>query len=379
MANEEQMLLHEEKPKRKKKRGIPIALIVIYAMTAFAGLFYVLYRNIPALADAYNHTVGAFVRRIMAYLTVLPPFSVAEGLLIASPVILGFLIYAGIRYHNKSLRDALVYCGSVLAVFCIVFQLFVFGFAPGYYGYTVDRTLGMERRDVSPEELYETAVILVQEINRANDDVIFLQNGFSVMPYTLSEMNERLIEAYDALSLRYDAVRNFYSKVKPVALSEGMSYTHITGVYTFFTGESNLNVNFPDYTLPFTAAHELAHQRGFAREDEANLIAFLACDASSDPYIRYSGYVGMYQYVMNALYRADKDLYREVYFMSEPSLRTEQAAYAEFFKKYEKSKVGEVSGAINNSYLQSQGTVGTKSYGMVVDLAVAYFRTEKGK
>jgi hypothetical protein len=155
-----------------------------------------------------------------------------------------------------------------------------------------------------------------------------------------------------------------------------MSYTHITGVYTFFTGESNLNVNFPDYTLPYTAAHELAHQRGFAREDEANLIAFLACDASSDPYIRYSGYVGMYQYVMSALYRASKDLYREVYLMGEESLRREQTAYAEFFKKYEKSKVGEVSGAINNSYLQSQGTVGTKSYGMVVDLVVAYFRKQ---
>ena len=376
MENKEQEHFSEQKPETKKKRGMPIALIVIYAMTALAGLFYALYRNIPALADAYNHTVGAFVRRIMAYLTVIFPFSVAEGLLIASPVILGFLIYAGIRYHNKTLRDALVYCGSVLSLLCIVFQLFVFGFAPGYYGYTVDRTLHMERRDVSPEELYETAVILVTEINRVNDRLIFLPNDFSMMPYTLSEMNDKLIEAYDVLSHRYDAVRSFYSKVKPVALSEGLSYTHITGVYTFFTGESNLNVNFPDYTLPYTAAHELAHQRGFAREDEANLIAFLACDASSDPYIRYSGYVGMYQYVMSALYRASKDLYREVYLMGEESLRREQTAYAEFFKKYEKSKVGEVSGAINNSYLQSQGTVGTKSYGMVVDLVVAYFRKQ---
>jgi hypothetical protein len=38
--------------------------------------------------------------------------------------------------------------------------------------------------------------------------------------------------------------------------------------------------------------------------------------------------------------------------------------------------VSQVSGSINNSYLQSQGTPGTKSYGMVVDLAVAYFKTQ---
>jgi hypothetical protein len=44
-----------------------------------------------------------------------------------------------------------------------------------------------------------------------------------------------------------------------------------------------------------------------------------------------------------------------------------------FFDKYRESTVSEVSGAINNSYLQLQGTEGTRSYGLVVDLAVAYY------
>jgi hypothetical protein len=51
------------------------------------------------------------------------------------------------------------------------------------------------------------------------------------------------------------------------------------------------------------------------------------------------------------------------------------AAYNDFYDKYRDSTVSQVSGTINDSYLQSQGTVGTKSYGMVVDLAVAYFKT----
>ena len=45
-----------------------------------------------------------------------------------------------------------------------------------------------------------------------------------------------------------------------------------------------------------------------------------------------------------------------------------------FYEKYRESTVSEVSGTINNSYLQSQGTPGTVSYGMVVDLTVAYYR-----
>ena len=165
-----------------------------------------------------------------------------------------------------------------------------------------------------------------------------------------------------------------FCRPKQVILSEPWTYTHIAGVYTFFTGESNVNVNFPDYTIPFTTAHEMAHQRGISREDEANFVAFLACAESDDPYIRYSGYMSLYEYVRSALYGADKDAYNEIRSAELSSVRNEGRAYSLFFDKYRENVAATVSGTINNSYLQSQGTVGTKSYGMVVDLACAYFR-----
>jgi hypothetical protein len=187
-------------------------------------------------------------------------------------------------------------------------------------------------------------------------------------------MNEKLIDAYDKFSKDHYFIKNFKSKLKPVMLSEPMSHTHITGVYTFFTGESNINVNFPDYTIPFTAAHELAHQRGIAREDEANFIAFLVCIDSDDTYLRYSGYLNLYEYVASALYRADPSLYKDLYYHLSEDVRNELRAYSLFFDKYRDSAASQVSGAVNNSYLQLQGTAGTRSYGLVVDLAVAYYR-----
>ena len=113
------------------------------------------------------------------------------------------------------------------------------------------------------------------------------------MPYDYGRMSDKLVDAYRDLSGKYGFIQKLDSRVKTVMLSEPWTYTHITGVYTFFTGESNLNVNMPDYTLPFTAAHEFAHQRGVAREDEANFIAYIACINSDDPYIKYSGALSM--------------------------------------------------------------------------------------
>jgi hypothetical protein len=151
-----------------------------------------------------------------------------------------------------------------------------------------------------------------------------------------------------------------------------MSYMHITGVYSFFTGEANVNVNFPDYTIPYTAAHELAHQRGIAREDEANFIAYLVCISSDDAYIRYSGYLNLYEYVASALYRADPDLYFDLRDQLPSAVRYELIAYSEFFDQFRDSTVGEISNAVNDLYLKGNGTEGTQSYGLVVDLAVAY-------
>ena len=250
-------------------------------------------------------------------------------------------------------------------------------FRSAYKGSTIDEKLGLDRRDVSSEELGESASFLLEHAQNELKHVDFVYGGASVMPYSLDEMERRLLDAYDKICDKYDFVQRLRSNMKPITLSETMTYTHISGVYSYFTGEANLNTNFPDYTLPFTAAHEFSHQRGVAREDEANFMAFLVCISSDDPYIRYSGYLNMYEYVASAYYSADPDGYYELLSIMDARVRCELISYSEFFDKYRESIASDVSGVINDTYLKLQGTEGTKSYGLVVDLAVAYLKEKQ--
>ena len=122
-------------------------------------------------------------------------------------------------------------------------------------------------------------------------------------------------------------------------------------------------------------AHEMAHQRGIAREDEANFIAFLICLESDDPYILYSAYLNMYEYVSSALYSADRELYSTVVKQKSARISAEQTAFNDFFAKYRDSVASDIAGSVNDSYLKDQGqTAGEKSYGLVVDLAVSYYK-----
>jgi hypothetical protein len=80
--------------------------------------------------------------------------------------------------------------------------------------------------------------------------------------------------------------------------------------YSFhFTMEANVNVHVPDYSIPATMLHELAHLRGFMREDEANYIAYIAGMASDNVEFNYSATMLALISSGNALYRQDRDLY----------------------------------------------------------------------
>lgn len=361
-------------PAAKKRRLSPI--LIIYAFAALTGVIHLCAAFFSPFADWFNRYVGAAVRAALATLTGWIPFSLAEMLLCLLPVIFVLMLRVALTRYGDTWREVLRYCAVLFALLLCFYILFVWGFGTGYLGSTVEEKLSLDRQPVSAEELEQTARLLVGELDALHDAVVYRPDGFSVMPYSHTEMNNRLLDAYRPVCDRYPFVQRLRSRIKQVMLSEPWTYTHISGVYSYFTGEANLNMNFPDYTLPYTAAHELAHQRGIAREDEANFIAFLVCDAADDAYIRYSGYLNLYQYVASALYSADPDRYFAVLETLDRDIRVELAAYSAFFDQYRENVVSEVSGAINDTYLKIQGTEGEKSYGRVVDLAVAYFKTQ---
>ena len=353
---------------------VPIWCRICIGIAVFSLIIHIISLNSAAFADFISGTLGVFTRFILAKLTMWLPFSFAELIIISLPVWLFLMIFLAVRCASS--KKPYVYAKYVCFLLCIVmviYSSFVMTLGTAYHGKTLDQKMGINTELVSAKELYDTASILIEGAEKELENVNFQYGSSSVMPYDLNTMNKYLNQAAKKAADKYPFISKLSSNLKYVMLSEPMSYTHITGVYTFFTGESNININFPDYTIPFTAAHELSHQRGIARENEANFCAFLICMESDDPYIRYSAYVNMYEYFSSPLYSASSDLYYDLSAGIDNRIVQEMRAYNEFFDKYEKNVAANVSGTINNTYLQIQGQeAGSKSYGLVVDLAVAY-------
>lgn len=359
---------------RKIREYVPRASLVIFIIGAAALIINIAFIVSSSFADFFNENISSVFRFIFAKITSVYPASLAEYILFSVPVLIALILPCVFRYMDRHEHGYAKSIFALISVAVLMYSVFVFDFGAGYKGTALEYKLGLDVKDSDAEELYDTTMLITKELNSLADDVSFANDGASVRPYDHNETVSLAYNSYEKLSSEYNFIKNFKAPVKRLAISKLMTYTHISGVYSFYTGEANLNTNYPEFVNVYTIAHEMAHQRGIARENEANFIAYLVCIGSDDAYMRYSGYLNMFQYMTTALSGESSDYCSKVYSSLDARVKRDLVKYSEFFDKYRESKASEVSETVNNTYLVLQGTEGTKSYGMVVDLALAYYR-----
>lgn len=356
---------------KKKISFYTTFLIICILLFTISLVLYVSSLSSYAFADLIDARIGHPLRVLLSRLSSLVPFSIGECILILLPILVAFLLWRLLRrFHVARVRRAAL--AFTLGFVLLVFSTFLLGIGVSYQTTPLEQELSLSRKPVGAEQLETTARILLTMAERELDAVTFTESGSSVMPYDLDTLSAHMERAYASLSAEYAFIPLAPSRVKGIALSVPMSYMHLLGIYFFFTGEPNINMDYPDVERPFTALHELAHQRGVAREDEAGMVAFLAGIRSDDAYVRYCSALGVYRYVANALYRADSERYFALISDMDPRIRGELVALNEHQRKYANNPVGEISSNLNDAYLKANGTEGEVSYGLIVELAVAY-------
>ena len=305
----------------------------------------------PAYAMSEKHRDIMEVQSVAAQRISLLVTMLQNLLCLAAVIYFGYVLLCGVNYH----RYPVAY----------------------HFGLTVENSTVDELAGLYTE-LADKATELRARLTTEDE------KGVYVLPYSKRQLGKEAKKAYQKFAKEYPVFGGSYPVPKQVFFSGLMSWTEITGVFTPWTMEANVNIDISPYSIGSTMCHELAHLRGFMREDEANYISYRACMASESMDLQYSGIMLALIHTGNALYRQDAELYFGIYRAHiSAAVSRDLVANNEYWDQFEKpvvgdTTVGEIADKVNDAYLKANDqTDGTKSYGRVVDLLLAEYKQRR--
>ena len=318
------------------------------------------------------------------------PFSVFEILILVAAAfaaiylvyLLALLIVPKLR---RGLKKALARAGFTLLVFvCTLFLISTLTCTVHYGRDTFADLTGMEMVEPSKDGLLALCELLIEDIR------VVIEEGEAppeeadgpaeaaapdMRNETAPDMRNEAREAMKRLGSDTPVLSGYYPKPKSILFSKFMSRLSLTGIYSPFTIEANYNVDAPEFTIPYTMCHELAHLKGFLREDEAGFIAYLACRGSDSREFRYSGAISALVYALSVLRsEASPEEYVEIITLLPERAAGDLIRRNTYWRQYQ-GKASEMANKANDIYLKANSQEGgVKSYGRMVDLLLAEYR-----
>ncbi len=342
-----------------------------FALVALVtGLLHLLFVLSPTTTEVmYGHGIFPLVRDLLSILFAWIPWpliGLSFSLLLAILLYLAYAVMRDILGKESGLRQSLYSLVYFLIALYAMFYLL--------WGFNYLRPNAMERMQVVQQP---DVTWLLSEITEVQDQLNAIRKEVTIPTYAafdVSGTKASLTSAIRQVIKSFGYKSNTQVPLRLLKPNGVLLHWSTSGMYWPFTGEANIDHGLHPLDWPVTIAHELAHAYGVAYEGDCNLYAFLACQAAQDPFIRYSGLVDYYLYLL-------KDAQRNTKLM--PSITKLKQGIDVLVKEdinrmlrwnaQYKDYAPVIRKKIYDGYLKSQGVkAGIQSYNEVVQLKYAY-------
>ena len=137
---------------------------------------------------------------------------------------------------------------------------------------------------------------LIQELNQTRQEL----PSYKALEPNFDQNLAKVQHAYGSISKAYPKLQLQNQSVKKAIFPTLGDYIGFLAFYQPITAEAIVRSDLPMVTQPYTIAHEMAHQLGYASETEANFIAFVVATEADDPMLKYSMLLQMFTYAQDA-------------------------------------------------------------------------------
>jgi hypothetical protein len=348
-------------------------LIIVSSLLVFSILIHIYSGNSFRVEDQYATGIYPNLAICLRFLTGWLPFSIGDILYGITALWLGWLLFSGLfrlikrKIPKENIKKGLLKTLIVLLSVYIIFNLL---WGINYNRKGIGYQLGLTEEKFTAAELKNLDSLLLQKVNESK--LALLRNN-SGEKNTKEIFNESY-DAYKVVATKYPFLVYKEKAVKSSMWGWLGNYVGFTGYYDPFTGEAQVNTTVPYFLQPYTTCHEMAHQLGYAKEDEANFVGYLAAAASADTLFHYSVYLDIFLSTNRNLFNVDSVSARAFAKQLLPAVRSDLKIWRRFLVQHE-NPAEPVIQWLYGKYLQgNQQPSGILSYDKVTRLLIAYYK-----
>lgn len=270
-------------------------------------------------------------------------------------------------------KDHLLTILGKISVFYFFFHLL---WAFNYYRKPLFEKMEIKREYTDADLLAFTKRLMVKT-NEIQQLITKSKNEKVVFPYAQKESFQKILNGYNNLAKEHPYFKYETLSVKKSLFSTPLTYMGFGGYLNPFTNEAQINDKLPMYTFPLTTAHEMAHQIGYASENECNFIGVLASVKNDDLYYQYAGYAFTLHYCLSVWNYKDEKVYKELMQNIHPGILKNFQESEDFWRRYD-TFIDKGFHFLWDNFLKTNNQKdGMESYSKFIDLMINYYKTRQ--
>ncbi|CAD7802260.1 hypothetical protein CHRY9390_00902 [Chryseobacterium aquaeductus] len=292
------------------------------------------------------------------------PFSVGDLLYLLLGTYLFYLITK--CFKKRSRQQSILKALILINILYFTYQIFW-----GMLYFQTPIIARLPEKEITLKERKKLALRYLEKCKQTRMFVTEDQHGIFIIADIKSIESEILHQQTKLPTIISDKKVSSINSFKSSLFKNVMSFTGILGYYNPFTAEAQYNCELPSSYLPFTVAHESAHQLGFAREQEANFIGYLVGVDSPNIELRYSTEYFTLKTLLNSMVYEDEQFVEYILKNYSDGMKRDRAFEKKFVLKHQ-GLLNDFFGITNNLFLKSNQQEGSVTYSYFIDLLVRY-------
>ncbi len=345
--------------------------------------------RLPSLTERlYGETLGLWIAWLLSRATGWIPLALGEFLVLA--LLLRQLVGGTValrdvlksqRHWANALAGGVLRLGQDVGVLVASFYV-LWGF--NYSRAELDRRLEWSTlAGIEAAELIDLTNQLVTAANESYREIHGTDDAGEPtrLPADRAEIEDAIVTGWHRARRQLDLplLTASYGRVKTPLFTPWYELVGVAGFYFPYTGEANLRAGIPAVDQPKMLAHEEAHQRGVAREDEANFWGYLSAANAPNAYARYSAFVFAQQQLMAALARVDREQWLALAAARLPGVRRDIEDSSEYWRQF-RGRGTRIGTRVNDAFLRTNRVAGgIYSYSRSALLLISYARAHRGQ